>query len=77
LPAQFLHSQKLPYYPQLIQSDIKVLSPAQDDKSEKKKGAGNARTLLIEFLLPVPIISTSTCGLDNFFSFISPAYSSS
>ena len=31
LPAQFLHSQKLPDYPQLNQFVVKVLSPAQDD----------------------------------------------
>jgi hypothetical protein len=33
LPAQILHSQKVPHYLQLKQSDIKVLSPAQDDSS--------------------------------------------
>ena len=33
LPAQFLHSRKLPHYLQLKQSDIKVLSPAQDDSA--------------------------------------------
>jgi hypothetical protein len=32
LPAQFLHRQKLPLYLQLQQSDIKYLSPAQDDR---------------------------------------------
>jgi hypothetical protein len=31
-PAQFLHSQNLPQYLQLKQSDTKVLSPAQDDR---------------------------------------------
>jgi hypothetical protein len=30
-PAQFLHSQKAPHYLQSKQSDIKVLSLAQDD----------------------------------------------
>jgi hypothetical protein len=32
-PAQFLHSQNLPQYLQLKQSDTKVLSPAQDDST--------------------------------------------
>jgi hypothetical protein len=31
LPAQILHSQNLPDYLQLKQSDISVLSPAQND----------------------------------------------
>lgn len=36
LPAQFLHSQKLPYYLQLKQSDMQVLSPAQDDRTDER-----------------------------------------